>query len=77
MFSVAKCSIIKPLMDFSLLDKEVFKKIMIYLDNSATTIPCKTAVEYINKSLTENSLFVPILKIKEQKHPNSTLSKFF
>lgn len=26
----------------------------IYLDNSATTAPCKTAVDYINKALTEN-----------------------
>ncbi len=26
----------------------------IYLDNSATTAPCKTAVDYINKALAEN-----------------------
>lgn len=27
---------------------------IIYLDNSATTFPCKTAVDYINKALCEN-----------------------
>ena len=27
---------------------------MIYLDNSATTKPCKKAVEYLNNALTEN-----------------------
>lgn len=29
-------------------------KIVIYLDNSATTKPCKTAIEYVNNALSEN-----------------------
>ncbi len=31
-----------------------FLKNVIYLDNSATTKPCKTAIEYINRALNEN-----------------------
>ncbi len=29
-------------------------KQIIYLDNSATTKPCKKAIDYINKALTDN-----------------------